>query len=146
MTGRHRNSEAGCNRVSIVCGLLAIVGYIYYIDASIGIAITILLAMGVVLYTGIILTPWILHKRREHMNGQTQLQQAMTYDLPPGRSISQDTKIKVSSRDGGRCVSCGSPYDLQFDHIIPFSQGGGNSPDNIQLLCGSCNRRKYNHM
>lgn len=77
---------------------------------------------------------------------QMMLQQAQVYGLPPGRSISQETKIKVSARDGGRCVQCGSPYDLQYDHIIPFSRGGGNGPENIQLLCGRCNKRKYNRI
>jgi 5-methylcytosine-specific restriction endonuclease McrA len=31
-------------------------------------------------------------------------------------------------------------YDI--DHQMPLSRGGSNWPTNLQLLCGSCNRRK----
>jgi len=58
------------------------------------------------------------------------------------RSIPQDVKIAVAARDGGRCRQCGSTTDLHFDHVIPWSKGGANTVANIQLLCGSCNRRK----
>jgi hypothetical protein len=58
------------------------------------------------------------------------------------RNIPQDVKIAVSHRDGGRCRQCGSTDDLHFDHVIPWSKGGANTVNNIQLLCGSCNRRK----
>jgi HNH endonuclease len=58
------------------------------------------------------------------------------------RSIPQDVKIQVAARDGGRCRQCGSTVDLHFDHVIPWSKGGANTVNNIQLLCGPCNRRK----
>ena len=58
------------------------------------------------------------------------------------RSIPQDVKIAVSVRDQGRCVQCGSAEDLHYDHKIPWSKGGANTANNIQLLCGTCNRRK----
>lgn len=58
------------------------------------------------------------------------------------RAIPQDVKIEVAARDGGRCRQCGSNKELHFDHVIPWSKGGANTADNIQLLCGTCNRRK----
>jgi hypothetical protein len=58
------------------------------------------------------------------------------------RSIPQDVKIAVSVRDQGRCVQCGSVEYLHYDHKIPWSKGGANTVNNIQLLCGRCNRRK----
>jgi 5-methylcytosine-specific restriction endonuclease McrA len=58
------------------------------------------------------------------------------------RAIPQDVKIEVARRDEGRCVQCGSVADLQFDHKVPWSRGGASTADNIQLLCGTCNRRK----
>ncbi len=58
------------------------------------------------------------------------------------RRISQDVRDKVWRRDEGKCVECGSNKDLEFDHIIPFSEGGANTYRNIQLLCEQCNRKK----
>lgn len=42
-----------------------------------------------------------------------------------------------------QCLDCGS-YDkmLSADHVIPLSEGGDNTIDNIQPLCGPCNSRK----
>ena len=57
-------------------------------------------------------------------------------------SIPKETRTNVWRRDLGRCVECGSKEHLEFDHIIPISQGGGNTSRNIQLLCENCNRKK----
>jgi HNH endonuclease len=67
---------------------------------------------------------------------------AAPVDEPRSRVIPQDVKIEVAARDGGRCRQCGSNEELHFDHVIPWSKGGANTADNIQLLCGTCNRRK----
>jgi hypothetical protein len=52
----------------------------------------------------------------------------------------------VWERDDGQCVQCGNTRDLHFDHIIPVSLGGGNSVENIQILCQHCNLRKSNRI
>lgn len=61
---------------------------------------------------------------------------------PITRHIPQSVKIAVSVRDNGRCVWCGTDQNIQFGHIIPFSQGGLATPDNIQLECQQCNLSK----
>ena len=38
-----------------------------------------------------------------------------------------------------KCVFCGSPDDLQADHLIPHSRGGPDSADNTVWSCSICN-------
>lgn len=60
------------------------------------------------------------------------------------------TEIKKHKSDlyllqKGICAGCKEwkNYEcMEIDHITPRSKGGDNSPDNFQLLCGPCNRKK----
>jgi 5-methylcytosine-specific restriction endonuclease McrA len=56
--------------------------------------------------------------------------------------ISDELKHYIWMRDGGRCRHCGSGSEIQYDHVIPVSKGGATSAENLQILCGKCNRRK----
>ena len=67
-------------------------------------------------------------------------------DKVRSRNIPQSVKDAVWRRAEGKCEVCGIKENLEFDHIIPFSRGGANTYRNIQLLCVSCNRKKYNHI
>jgi len=57
-------------------------------------------------------------------------------------AIPDDVKQFVWTRDGGACRQCGTNGELQFDHVIPIAYGGANTVENLQILCGPCNRRK----
>lgn len=56
--------------------------------------------------------------------------------------IPREVKRAVFQRDGGKCTQCGTNFDLQYDHIIPVALGGATTVDNLQLMCGDCNREK----
>lgn len=58
------------------------------------------------------------------------------------RHIPQEIRNTVWQRCNGKCIECSSTSYLEFDHIIPFSKGGSNSENNIQLLCRGCNLKK----
>jgi hypothetical protein len=57
-------------------------------------------------------------------------------------SISVEVRREVWNRDAGQCVDCGSREFLEYDHIIPISKGGSNTPRNLELRCERCNRSK----
>ena len=48
------------------------------------------------------------------------------------------------------CQHCGETKEslesngtmIHIDHIVPYSQGGSNDVDNLQLLCQPCNQTK----
>ena len=58
---------------------------------------------------------------------------------------SASVKERLYRRQNGLCNACKTRFDiwnLETDHIIPKSKGGGDYYENYQLLCGSCNRIK----
>jgi 5-methylcytosine-specific restriction endonuclease McrA len=56
--------------------------------------------------------------------------------------LPREVRLAVWHRDRGRCRECGSGFDLQYDHVIPLALGGATGVENLQLLCGDCNRAK----
>jgi site-specific DNA-methyltransferase (adenine-specific) len=54
-------------------------------------------------------------------------------------------RMTLYGLQGGDCAGCGEhfrPRHLEVDHIIAQSKGGTDHAENLQLLCGHCNRVK----
>ena len=57
------------------------------------------------------------------------------------RDIPAPVRREVMDRDGS-CRHCGAVDDLSIDHIVPFSRGGQDTVENLQVLCRPCNSKK----
>ena len=56
---------------------------------------------------------------------------------PSKAEVSRQTWRKAQKR----CTNCQSYYALEVDHRYPKAKGGGDSPENMRLLCRNCNQR-----
>lgn len=53
--------------------------------------------------------------------------------------------LALFRKQHGHCLGCScSLQEYHVDHIHPVSRGGSNNPENLQLLCPTCNRSKGN--
>jgi site-specific DNA-methyltransferase (adenine-specific) len=58
---------------------------------------------------------------------------------------SKSIKERLYGKQNGLCNGCGVQFEMrnmEIDHIIPKSKGGGDYYENYQLLCSNCNRKK----
>lgn len=58
-------------------------------------------------------------------------------------------KKDLYAEQGQKCAGCDWPFEkwaLEMDHDVPKSKGGPDDYDNMNLLCGRCNRRKGNRL
>ncbi len=61
--------------------------------------------------------------------------------------ITKSIKETLFENQKNKCNACNTQFELrnlEVDHIVPKSKGGGDYIDNLQLLCGHCNRVKGN--
>ena len=61
------------------------------------------------------------------------------------RVNSPENRTRLYGEQGGHCAGCADHFEarhLEVDHIIARRKGGTDHPDNLQLLCGNCNRIK----
>ncbi len=61
------------------------------------------------------------------------------------RAFTEGQKRAAYEKQKGICRNCGKHFELkgmEADHITPWSKGGKTHPDNLQMICLDCNRRK----
>lgn len=66
------------------------------------------------------------------------------YDRLPRQSVKLNRR-NIYARDHNTCQYCGSRFptnELSLDHVVPRSQGGGNTWENLVCACIKCNSKK----
>ncbi|MEZ6235216.1 MAG: HNH endonuclease [Phycisphaerales bacterium] len=66
------------------------------------------------------------------------------YDRFPEQHVKLNRR-NLMARDRNRCQYCGHVFptsELSLDHVLPRSQGGGDSWENLVCACVACNARK----
>jgi hypothetical protein len=61
------------------------------------------------------------------------------------RAFTDSQKRAAYEKQKGICPKCKQKFeieDMEGDHIKPWSEGGHTLPNNLQMLCKDCNRRK----
>lgn len=70
------------------------------------------------------------------------------YDRVPKRQV-RFSRFNVFSRDNNTCQYCGEKLprsELNLDHVVPRSQGGLSTWENMVCSCFTCNRVKGGRM
>jgi len=61
------------------------------------------------------------------------------------RAFTESQKRAAYEKQKGKCPKCKGQFqieEMEGDHIKPWSEGGKTLPNNLQMLCKDCNRRK----
>jgi hypothetical protein len=82
------------------------------------------------------------HKKIERQTRPEADDNSLTDSANSRERIPVEVRDAVWRRDQGKCVRCGCRERLEYDHIIPVSEGGSNTARNLELLCERCNRQK----
>ncbi|OYR54921.1 HNH endonuclease [Halorubrum halodurans] len=74
--------------------------------------------------------------------------------IAESRSLARSVREQVIERDASVCQRCGADVtptdedgpDFQLHHIVPFSAGGPDHPDNLITLCSDCHGEAHQRM
>ena len=85
-----------------------------------------------------------LHAERHNSDAGVHRPTIILPQLPPESEPPAETKREVLARDNYRCLCCGNDNRraLQIDHIVPKYLRVDHRLENLQTLCGTCNRQK----
>ncbi|MCL2597456.1 MAG: HNH endonuclease [Paludibacter sp.] len=78
---------------------------------------------------------------KDFINTTIVPQRTDIYKVEPTKSV----KERLYKEQEGLCNACKKHFDIwnmEIDHIVPKSKGGGSYYENYQLLCSHCNRLK----
>ena len=80
--------------------------------------------------------------------GEHRMEPPLRTDIEPIRRYNHpENKQHLYGKQSGNCNGCHDHFEarhLEIDHIVPRSKAGTDHLENLQLLCGSCNRIKGN--
>ena len=105
-------------------------------------------------WVGVDISPKATELVRRRMQGELNLlykgthrtdipQRTDLWQIPPYNSTVN--RRRLYGNQEGNCAGCRSHFEarhLEVDHIIARQRGGTDHIDNLQLLCGNCNRIK----
>ena len=105
-------------------------------------------------WTGIDISPKAADLVRQRMHDELGMfyDGAHRTDIPTRTDLgkirrynSPENRRRLYGEQSGNCAGCKDHFEarhLEVDHIIARLKGGTDTPDNLQLLCGNCNRIK----
>ena len=77
-----------------------------------------------------------------YVTARTDIPQRTDIDIP--KNYRQNKHVLYGEQEG-RCGGCRTSFEFrhfEVDHVVPQARGGSDHIDNLQLLCGHCNRVK----
>ena len=98
-------------------------------------------------YINLKVEEFVLYGNEEFQRLKDKLNRIKELTSPRGNkrnNIKDEILSFILKRDREECVACGSKDNLQFDHILPLSKGGSDEPENLRVLCRSCNLSRGN--
>ena len=106
------------------------------------------------LWVGIDISPKAAELVRQRMNDELGMfyDGAHRTDIPIRTDLgelprynSPENRTRLYGEQSGNCAGCNDHFEarhLEVDHIIARRKGGTDHTENLQLLCGNCNRIK----
>ena len=99
------------------------------------------------------------YRKKYYEENKEKIKEKRKQNYEQSRCIVRNRRAKIKKSEGthsrkdiekilflqkNKCASCGTDVKKNYhvDHIMPIALGGGNGPDNLQILCKSCNLKK----
>jgi 5-methylcytosine-specific restriction endonuclease McrA len=81
------------------------------------------------------------HKNNPTKNAEYHQRRRALHASAEGYHTAEDI-ANIIKKQGGLCACCKRVKSLAVDHIVALTKGGSNWPNNLQMLCKSCNSKK----